>query len=64
MLRKRGYTLLWIYCTVGCTGTGVPGTVHTYIHTFIHEGKDEAMASGRVIFQSVAGTGSRSYILK
>jgi hypothetical protein len=28
------------------------------------EGKDEAMASRGAIFQSVAGTGSRSYILK
>jgi hypothetical protein len=35
-----------------------------HIHTYICEGKDEAMASGGVIFQSVAGTGSRSYILK
>jgi hypothetical protein len=36
----------------------------THVHTYVCEGKDEAMASGGVIFQSVAGTGSRSYILK
>jgi hypothetical protein len=30
----------------------------------VREGKDEAIGSRGVIFQSVAGTGSRSYILK
>ena len=35
-----------------------------YFKTYINEGKDEAIGSRGVIFQSVAGTGSRSYILK
>ena len=37
--------------------------LHTTLHTYIHEGKDEAMASGGVIFHSVAGRESGVIVL-
>ena len=58
---KSVYLSVTCYCKTFCTGsTHVPVRVRT--HTC--EGKDEAIGSRGAIFQSVAGTGSRSYIPK
>jgi hypothetical protein len=46
-----------------CVHECMSHTVHVHIHTYIHEGKDEAMASRGVIFQSVAGRESGVTVL-
>jgi hypothetical protein len=57
------YTYINIYIPYTLYYTFIQHYIPVHIHTYIHEGKDEAMASGRVIFQSVAGRESGVIVL-